>query len=200
VRKITVFLVAALVMMFAVAQIQAGEGCSSAKGTKAKTISADKAGCSAAKGTSAKLASMTMEDCAKLCGMTAEECAKACGGKGNCSMKMISVKGMTCTGCEGAVSSALAKVEGVNRVLKVDHKEGYAVVCAVKDKCCETSLTKAISAKGFTAEIIPAVATAETTADSKAKAGCDPKACAASKKGCSKSKGTSTIQKTSGSN
>jgi copper chaperone CopZ len=37
------------------------------------------------------------------------------------------VKGMTCGGCEAAISSALRKVEGVQSVL-ADHRAGQVVV------------------------------------------------------------------------
>jgi copper chaperone CopZ len=77
-------------------------------------------------------------------------------------MTQISIKGMTCGGCENDVTAALTAVPGVIKVVSVSHKDGLAVVCTDKTKCESGSLTKAVSAKGFEAKIMPAVA--KTTA------------------------------------
>lgn len=148
------------VLALAASPIFAGEGCSASKDAKA-----GKAGCS----------TMSAEQCAKLCGakgvkgvkgasatLSPEECAKLCGDNKNCDMTQISIKGMTCGGCEKDVEAALTAVPGVLKVVKVSHKEGFALVCTDKAKCEAGSLTKAVSAKGYEAQIIPAVA--KTTA------------------------------------
>lgn len=90
-----------------------------------------------------------------------------CGINGNYELVNISVKGMTCGGCEYGLKDALANVDGVNHVINVDHKEGIAQVCTSK-KIDHAAMTTAISSKGFEAQIIPAVA--KTTSKSTAKA------------------------------
>lgn len=98
--------------------------------------------------------------CAEMMGMTIEECKAACEGMEYCNMRTISVTGMTCGGCESQVTAALEKVEGVKRVLKVDHKKGMAFVCVAKETVSDDALVSAIQAKGYGASM--AVATAET--------------------------------------
>lgn len=189
-KLFTLGLMALVLMLFASMQVYSGPGC----GAKA---SADKPACTSSKGTAQLTAStnaMSPEECAKLCGMTPEECAKMCGGKDNCSFTQISVKGMTCAGCEGSIKSALTDVPGVFKVIKVDHKEGMALVCTDQKVCDQAKLTKAIADKGYTAEIIPAVA---KTVDAKTgKVGCaatcgkSAAGCVKSKVGCAGTKGT----------
>lgn len=140
---------------------------------------------------------MTLEECAKLCGMTPEECAKLCGGRENCGFTQMSIKGMTCGGCESTVTTALSSVDGVYKVIKVDYKTGTALVCCDPAKVDGKALTTAVSNKGYEAEIIPAVAKTTTT-DAEMKSAsdkaCDPgcaKACPAHvKAGCTGTKKT----------
>lgn len=115
-----------------------------------------KAAADKAKGVECKV--MSPEECLKLCGFTPEECKKMCAGHENCGLTKMSVKGMTCGGCESQVTSALSKVEGVNKVIKVDHKEGYALVCADPTKVDKKVLTAAVINTGYQAEIVPVVA------------------------------------------
>ena len=79
-------------------------------------------------------------------------------GDGECVMRIMSVKGMTCTACEETISAELAKVEGVVEVIKVCHRGGQAVVKIDADADIDAELTKAINSKGYEAQIIPAVA------------------------------------------
>lgn len=145
-KKLTLFGLSALLLVaFISSPALAGPGCSAHK------ISADKA-----KG--AECNYMTADKCLKLYGMTPEECKKMCADHENCGFTKISVKGMTCGGCESQVTSALSKVDGVNKVIKVDHKEGYALVCADPTKVDKKVLTAAVINTGYQAEIIPAVA------------------------------------------
>ncbi len=70
------------------------------------------------------------------------------------------VTGMHCGACENKVTTALKNTVGVDKVDKVDYKTGTAVVtydAAVVG--CTSNMTKAIDAAGFSAEVVPAVAT-----------------------------------------
>jgi copper chaperone CopZ len=130
---------------------------------------------------------MSAEECAKICGVTPEEYSKMCADKENCGITKLSVKGMTCTGCEQTVSAALEAVPGVYRVVKVDYKEGMALVCANTEKVSGEALATAVTNKGYAAEVIPAVATTTEAPAAKTVSGCPP-TCPAAKLGCSKDK------------
>lgn len=108
---------------------------------------------------------MSLEECAKLMGMSPEECAKMCGSNPNCTITHMSVKGMTCGGCEQSVTASLETVPGVLKVIKVSHQDGIAVVCSDPTKFDGAALTKAVADKGFEAMIMPAMA---KTVDGKA--------------------------------
>ncbi len=176
-KKLMIIGVAALaIMLFASMQVYSGAGCTAKAGTieKASTTSS---------------ATLTAAQCAAKCGMTPEECSKLCGSKENCGFTEMDIKGMTCGGCESSVSAALEAIPGVIKVVKVDHKEGKALVCADLTKCSTDDLTKAVTSKGFEASIIPAVAVSAPTVD--AKKGCAPgcaKTCGAAAASCNKSK------------
>ena len=113
------------------------------------------------------------------CGLTKEEYAELCGDDGKCEVRAISIKGMTCAGCESILTEELSKVPGVIKVAKVSYKEEMALVCVDGTKCKTEALTKAVAAKGYTAEIIPAVAKTTEQIDPKAdkKKGCNPASC-----------------------
>jgi len=190
VKKTLVFGLSALLMVaFVSSSALAGSACGANKIIKAETTQATTA--------TAQMAAMSPEECAKLCGMTPEECAKACAGKENCGFTQMSVKGMTCGGCESTIKSALSAIDGVHHVIKVDHKEGIALVCCDLTKVDGQALTTAVINKGYQAEIIPAVAkTSDTNAKVDAATGkaCTPgcaKTCAAHAKigGCTGAKG-----------
>lgn len=144
-------------LVFAVSPIFAGENCSAQK-TDAKAC------CSAHDTNATKASAKTtctqadMDACAKAMNMSPEECAKMCGAHGTMSLEKISVKGMMCGSCEAKVTKAIEGVDGVNKVIKVNYKDGTALVCVNKKNTNLTNLTKAISDSGFPAEIIPAVA------------------------------------------
>jgi copper chaperone CopZ len=146
VKKLTLIGLSALLLVaFIGSSALAGAGCNASKAA-AKT---DGAGCQ----------KMTQEECLKLYGITAEECKKMCADHENCGLTRMSVKGMTCGSCESQVTSALSKVDGVNKVIRVDHKEGYALICADPTKVDTKVLTAAVINTGYQAEIVPAVAT-----------------------------------------
>lgn len=128
---------------------------------------ADKAACEA------KLAAgqCTIEDCLKASQIKhAEACGEAAATH---QLTAMSIKGMTCGGCETSVKTALMAVEGVTNVIDVCHKAGFAVVCTAKDsKLSNESFIKAVSAKGFESQIIPAVSVTTTNTNTTEKAEC----------------------------
>lgn len=60
----------------------------------------------------------------------------------------IQVEGMHCTGCERAVSTALARMEGV-RDAKADFQEGLVHVSFDPDKVPEETLRERIAEAGY---------------------------------------------------
>ncbi|MCH7690975.1 MAG: heavy-metal-associated domain-containing protein [candidate division Zixibacteria bacterium] len=133
--------------------------------------------------TSAKLASATcspeqIEAC--LASVKANH-AELCAAAKDCNYTKMSIKGMTCAGCENSIKAALMNLDGVNKVLGVCYKSGYAAVCANPDKASSEVLLKAVSARGFDAEIIPAVAIISTDAKTST-IGYTGKTCGAAKK------------------
>lgn len=180
------------VLAFAIAPAQACDGAKSASNTATKT-DGKLVGSGSSCGSKETGAKMTAAECAKACAskgtmtaqMSPEECAKMCGYNGTSAMANMSIKGMTCGGCETSVKSALEKVPGVIKVVSIDHKAGSALVCYDPAKVKTELLTTTVSNKGFAAEIIPAVATSGTPAQGKvcspeAKAACEAKAKGAS--------------------
>jgi copper chaperone len=99
--------------------------------------------------------------------LTAEDYIKQCNYEGKCQYTAVSIKGMTCGGCERSVTTALSKVPGVVKVCSVSYKEGMAGVCFDPTKTSGEALTKAVANVGYEAAIIPAVA---RTTDSEAPA------------------------------
>lgn len=112
-----------------------------------------------------------MEACAEKLGVTVEECQKMCGENGSMTMHKISIKGMTCTSCEEFLTKVIEGVDGVKKVTSISHKDASAVVCVDKNSNCLTTLTKAITDKGYKAEII-------TASSSVAAPAIDQKSCA----------------------
>ena len=107
--------------------------------------------------------------------------AEVCKYGSECQITSMSIKGMTCGACENGVKAAFMNVDAVNKVLEVCYKAGFAVVCTNPEEASDEVLMKAVSARGFEAEIIPAVATVTTDAKlSNTNSGL--KACRAAKK------------------
>lgn len=107
--------------------------------------------------------------------------AELCAAAKDCNYTRMSIKGMTCGGCENTIKAALMNIDGVNKVLGVCYKSGYAAVCANPVEASNEVLLKAVSAKGFDAEIIPAVAIISTDAKTST-IGYTGKTCGAAKK------------------
>lgn len=149
------------------------------KAACASKASGDKASCSsktnATKASaSASCSEKDMEACAKKLGVSVDECKKMCSEKGSMTMHTISIEGMTCGSCEASLTKVIEAVPGVKKVVSISHKDKNAVVCVDKKNTCTTTLTKAITDKGYKAQIIPAVATTAVSAPG------DKKACAKS--------------------
>jgi len=106
------------------------------------------------------------EACAAKLGISVEECEAMCKS-GSLTMINMSVKGMTCAGCEADVKTALQAVPGVMNVGEVSHKSGSATVFFDTRKGKSDAVVSAVVNKGYKAEIIPAVATTTTGGDAK---------------------------------
>ena len=157
---VAVFALAAFVMA-PMGAMACGEGKTSAdnSSTSNKMVS-DKGACTATSSQApAKSAcpAGSAEACAAKLGMTAEDCKMVCG-QGQYTLVSMNVKGMTCGGCEQAVTACLSGLPGVVKVGKVDYKTGtaYALIDPMKVK--DEQLVKAVSDKGYEAKVIPAVA------------------------------------------
>nr|AOR51127.1 heavy metal translocating P-type ATPase [uncultured bacterium pAW1] len=180
-------------------------------GTSAQMTSAHGSCASKTSGTSAQLtsaggscsASKTEGTSANL---TAAEYAKMVGYEGKAELVNMSIKGMTCGGCETGVSTTLTACPGVVKVLSVNYKEGTALVLVDPDKAKTDALTTAVTNKGYQAEIIPAVATTTTaSADGKTctaaeKAACAKTCTAAEKAACAAKEAGAVKTSAAGSN
>lgn len=163
------------------ASAKSASACSASKTTDAK-LASSKAACCASKTNATMASSKTVGDkaaCASLANADGKTCtvamcikqaeakhAELCGDNAaSHHLVAMSIKGMTCGGCESTVRTALMNVEGVTNVIDVCYKAGYAVVCTNKADFKNDVLVKTVAAKGYESEIIPAVAvtTTETT-------------------------------------
>lgn len=72
----------------------------------------------------------------------------------HCAVRTICVKGMTSVDSEEAVKAELAKVPGVVEVIKVSHEACEAVVKVDPSKTQDVQLTKALTDKGYQAEMV----------------------------------------------
>jgi copper chaperone len=195
VRKATIFILAALALMaFAVSPIFACDKdakTSASTGTTNAQMVGEKTGCTAhgtmtAAECAAKCANMSPAECAAKCGSMSEaDLAKMCNYDGKVQMVNMSVKGMTCGGCESSVKASLEKVPGVVKVCAVSYKDNMAVVVIDPTKTKTDALTTAVSNKGYAVEVIPAVATTTTGTAGKSCSASQKAACAAAgKAGC----------------
>ena len=62
--------------------------------------------------------------------------------------KVVKIKGMTCTMCEGKVTKALLKIEGVKSA-EVSHKTGEAKIVFANDKVDLKKIQTAVTEAGF---------------------------------------------------
>jgi copper chaperone len=201
VRKATILILAALALTaFAVSPIFAcdhGAKTSASTGDAKAQMVGEHASCGAkADAASAKMMGekgactahgdmkMSAAECAAKCAaMSPEDLAKCVKYDGQAQMINMSVKGMTCGGCENSVKASLEKIDGVVKVMSISYTDNTAMVVIDPTKTKPEVLTTAIVNKGYTAEVIPAVATTTTTM-SEAHKSCTPEqkaACAAKK-------------------
>lgn len=151
-------------------------------------MTGDKAACAAAcKGMSAS------ECAAKCASLSGEELGKHMGYNGKLQLVNMSVKGMTCGGCESSVKASLEKIDGVVKVCNISYKENMAVVVIDPAKVKSDVITTAVTNKGYTAEIIPAVATSGTSTTDAHK-GCSAEQKAACEKKAAEAKEASAKQ------
>jgi copper chaperone CopZ len=130
--------------------------------------------------------------CAAKLGLSPEECQKLCAS-GEYSHVNMSIKGMTGTGCENTITTCLQTLPGVVKVGMVSSKDGSAFVLIDPKKVNNEELVKAVSDKGYQAEIIPAVSMTPAEAQTVgAKPACGAAAAAACAKKCSKPCGAAT--------
>ncbi len=190
----------AVVTLAVASSYSCGNDKASAHETKATSVSSKSACCSSAKTTDAKMTAA--QECPYAKAMAAGD--MHCDVPAGCTVKAMSIKGMTCTGCEQSVTAALMKVPGVVKVASISYKDEKAIVCIDPTKCKdETCLTKAVADKGYTAEIIPAVAHTVTSTgidhpscSQSGKAACGAKtSCSAAQKTAETSKSTKTTDK-----
>ena len=175
-RKASILFLAALaIFALAVAPVFAcdKDKASASTGEVKAQMVGDKASCgSKAEGASAQLTGdkaackgMSAAECATKCAsMSPEELGKHMGYNGKVQLVNMSVKGMTCGGCETSVRASLEKIEGVVKVCNISYKDNMAVVVIDPTKIKSDVLTTAVTNKGYAAEIIPAVATSGTSA------------------------------------
>ena len=142
--------------------------------------------------------------CAAKLGITVEDCQKLCAS-GDYTHINMSIKGMTGTGCENAISTCLQAVPGVVKVGVVSYKDGTAYLMIDPKKVKNEDLVTAVSSKGYQAEVIPAVSVTAAGAQTVgAQHPCGAAAASACAKKCSKPCGaaapkTDKSEKTGGS-
>ena len=130
--------------------------------------------------------------CAAKMGLSPEECQKLCAS-GEYSHVNMSIKGMTCTGCESTITTCLQTLPGVVKVGVVSYKDGSAFVMIDPKMVNNEDLVKAISDKGYQAEVIPAVSvTSANVQITGAQHPCGAAAASACAKKCAKPCGTAT--------
>jgi len=130
--------------------------------------------------------------CAAKLGISPEECQKLCAS-GEYTPVNMSIKGMTCTGCENTITTCLQALPGVVKVGVVSYKDGSAFVVVDPKKVNNEELVKAISDKGYQAEVIPAVSVTQSNVQiSGAQHPCGAAAASACAKKCAKPCGAAT--------
>jgi copper chaperone CopZ len=130
--------------------------------------------------------------CAAKLGISPEECQKLCAS-GEYTHVNMSIKGMTCTGCENTITTCLQALPGVVKVGVVSYKDGTAFVLVDPKKVTNEDLVTAINDKGYKAEVIPAVSVTPAGAQTVgAQHPCGAAAASACAKKCAKPCGAAT--------
>lgn len=110
-----------------------------------------------AKQASAHCSEKDVAACAAKLGLSPEECKKFCAVESH-SFVCLSIEGMTCEACEKSITACLEEIPGVMKVGLVSHKDGTAFAVIDTKQVKEAVLAKAVTKKGYKAEVIPAVA------------------------------------------
>ncbi|MEW6412685.1 MAG: cation transporter [Candidatus Zixiibacteriota bacterium] len=148
----TIILVIAVLFAFSAAAFACDEKCKTDQTAKTTEASAKMVSSKTAKSGGCPLAG------SPLCGGADKAAAQTATADGMVT-RTISIKGMTCTGCENSISAALVKVPGVVEVVSISYQKGEAVVKVDPAKIKESEITTAVASEGYEAKIIPAVAT-----------------------------------------
>ncbi len=157
------------------AKMVGASGCTAGTTSANATMTGDKAACSA----------HCSAEMMKYCEMSSADLAKLANYDGQVQLVPMSIKGMTCGGCESSVTAELSKVQGVVKVLTISYKDGAALVLVDPTKAKTETLATAVSNKGYEAEILPAVAHMSSNTGGTGKACCAAGAANASgKAGC----------------
>ena len=136
-----------------------------------------------AKQASAHCSEKDVAACAAKLGLSPEECKELCAVESH-SFVCLSIEGMTCEACEKSITACLEEIPGVMKVGLVSHKDGTAFAVIDTKQVKEAMLAKAVTNKGYKAEVIPAVAL--MVPDSEIKPASSAKGCGmVSKKVCS---------------
>lgn len=130
-------------------------GCDPATCTKAKTCTISKPKACAGHGSKLTKADKDNTD-GKLVDSKGVSCTRT-----NCQDIILSISGMTCTGCEGIITKALAANENVFKVESIDYKTGLATICCSKDKISGSDLIDMVVSAGYKAVISTAVSEVE---------------------------------------
>ena len=77
--------------------------------------------------------------------------------QGKCELLCLDIKGMTCTGCEEAITKAVGATDGVIKVMAVNYKEGAGVVAIDPDKVQQEKVLEAINSLGYESKVLPQV-------------------------------------------
>jgi copper chaperone CopZ len=174
-RKIMVLGVALLAFAAFVILPHAAYACNGSKAKTTTTVSADKTNATMVSAQGSTCSETAAKSSCSGGAMKSASADQATTIDAKYATARFAVKGMTCSSCEHAVTAALDKVDGVVKVEEVSHADGSAVVQYDPAKCNAESLAKAINAKGYMAEVIPAVATSNAV---------DGKVCPVTGKSC----------------
>ena len=198
-------MLAVLVLMMAFMAVTtvvatAGDGCAASKVSKTETAEKAHEGC-ASKTQATQAAAKT--GCTGHVDATHAAAKSGCAGHteaehaahkaectahggANCQSVALSIEGMVCQSCESTIKSALMEMPGVLHVEKISYKEGKALVCIDEAKVKDAELVKAVTNKGYKAEVMPAVVTAAATAEAGATNAAAKSGCAQATSACAK--------------
>jgi copper chaperone CopZ len=107
-----------------------------------------------------KLVKADENDEAKIC-----DHAKMADCTGKCTHLTLNIKGMTCTGCENKIKTALTDCEGVVCVKTVDHQKGSAMLCIDDKKIESKKVLTVVSELGYETSLVSAEVCTHAEAD-----------------------------------